>query len=398
MALYPAAFKQLIPPGVNDPRIVPRIAILHVDAGNAENLHDFFNGPSAGIESNFHVSKRLDPSRPGHSIVYQYRDTDWQADANLNANDFAVSIETQGFGAGEWTPEQLASIKALLIWLHETHDIPLRRCKAWDGSGVGYHVMFGAPGPWTPRAKTCPGPDRIRQFNEVLVPWMNEMHGVNLTVLTANLGRGVSERELTANVKALGHRWAVKGFQEIDEDDGPEEHAVLARELEPGWAAFDTRVPINVPPPWRIVRVRITKACEGLAHFTPPRVITQALIERLGGPWAPRLVIVNTHFPRRALRTATRRRQCRSALREVIAYWHARGYTVVWMADTNTVQMRPMHELEQPIVDAGLDHIRVVPHPDGVQVGVLRNGLVDLTIDGHDAHLAQLRLTQPEES
>ena len=387
MPLYPAAVKQLIPPGVNDPRIVPRVAILHVDAGNAENLHDFFATRSGGVESHFHVTKT--------GKVYQYRDTDWQADANLDANDFAVSIETQGFGAGEWTHEQLESIKSLLLWLSTTHDIPLRKCDAWNGSGVGYHVMFGAPGHWTPKAKTCPGADRIRQFDEALVPWMDAVHGVRLTVLTANLGRGVTEGELVANVRALGHRWAVKGFQEIDEDDDPEEHAVLAREMQPGWAAFDTRVPISVPPPWRIVRVRITKACDGLAHVTPLRVITQALIEQLGVPGPPRLVIVNTHFPRRTLRTVTRRRACRRALREVIAYWHDRGYTAIWMGDTNTVQMRPMHELEQPIVDAGLDHIRVIPHPNGVQVEVLTTRDIDLTIDGHDAHLARLRLTPP---
>ena len=31
--------------------------------------------------------------------------------------------------------------------------------------------MFGAPGPWTPVAKSCPGPNRIKQFNNILVPW-----------------------------------------------------------------------------------------------------------------------------------------------------------------------------------------------------------------------------------
>lgn len=166
MALCPFATLRLIPPGSSDPRISPRVAVLHVDAGNADSLHDYFAYRSGGIESHFHIK------RDGE--IEQYRDTGWQADANHRANDFAVSIETQGYGAGEWTPEQLASIKRLLVWLNQAHPaIRLAKCDRWDGSGIGYHVQFGSPGPWTPVAKSCPGPDRIRQFNNVIVPWLN---------------------------------------------------------------------------------------------------------------------------------------------------------------------------------------------------------------------------------
>jgi hypothetical protein len=165
VALCPFATHRLIPPGSNDPAIAPRIAILHVDAGNADSLYDYFNGPSGGIESHFFVK------RDGE--IEQYRDTGLQADANLDANDFAVSIETQGFAVGEWTPEQLDSIQRLLLWLHQEHPaIRLAPCDAWDGSGIGYHVMFGAPGHWTPVSKSCPGPDRVRQFHNVIVPWL----------------------------------------------------------------------------------------------------------------------------------------------------------------------------------------------------------------------------------
>lgn len=167
MAVYRDAIKKLIPPGSNDPRIKPRVAILHVDAGNADSLYTYFRDRSGGIESHFHV--KLD------GTVEQYRDTDFQADANHLANDFAVSIETQGYGDGVWTKAQLESIKGLLSWLHKTHGIPLAKCPKWDGAGVGYHVQFGAPGPWTPHIKSCPGPKRIRQFHEVLVPWMSAL-------------------------------------------------------------------------------------------------------------------------------------------------------------------------------------------------------------------------------
>mgnify|MGYP003298407101 CR=1 FL=1 len=105
--------------------------------------------------------------------VEQYRDIYRQADANLDANDFAVSIETQGYGAGKWSLQQLATIKRLLTWLHTEAGIPLRKIQHWDGSGVGFHAQFGAPSHWTPVAKTCPGPARIKQFDALLVPWMD---------------------------------------------------------------------------------------------------------------------------------------------------------------------------------------------------------------------------------
>lgn len=163
--LCPFARHRIIPPGSNDPAIRPRVAILHVDAGNATSLYDYFRHRSGGIESHFHVQ--------ADGGLEQYRDIYHQADANHHANDFAVSIETQGYGAGEWTDAQLATIKRLLVWLNSEAGIPLVKCPRWDGAGVGYHIQFGSPGWWTPVAKSCPGPDRVRQFHDVLVPWMS---------------------------------------------------------------------------------------------------------------------------------------------------------------------------------------------------------------------------------
>ena len=166
MAVCPFAKHLLIPAGSNDPPIKPRVAVLHVDAGNAESLHTYFRDRSGGIESHFHITKT--------GVIEQYRDTAYQADANLEANDFAISIETQGYGEGQWTAAQLDSIKRLLVWLNEVHPaILLRKCDGPFGSGIGYHIQFGSPGPWTPVAKACPGPDRIRQYHDLIVPWLD---------------------------------------------------------------------------------------------------------------------------------------------------------------------------------------------------------------------------------
>lgn len=171
MAICPFAVQKLIRPGTNDPRIKVVGAVLHVDGGNQGSLYNYFNGPSDGIESHFHVNKA--------GIIEQYRDTDWEADANYKGNAFMrgsvrcglVSIETQGLGSGEWNGAQLTSIKRLLKWLSYAEGFPLQKIPTWNGDGVGYHIQFGSPGPWTPSAKVCPGPDRIKQFNNILVPW-----------------------------------------------------------------------------------------------------------------------------------------------------------------------------------------------------------------------------------
>ena len=163
----PFAIAKPIPPGANDPRITPRLVILHVAVSERDSLFDYFNGPSGGVESHFYVRR--------DGTVEQYRSIYYQADANLRANDFAVSVETQGMGPGQWTASQLTAIKKIITWCHDTADVPYEVCRTWDGRGVGYHVMFGAPGPWTPSAKTCPGPDRIEQFKTILTPWLAKM-------------------------------------------------------------------------------------------------------------------------------------------------------------------------------------------------------------------------------
>lgn len=204
--LCPFAKHMLIPAGSNDPAIVPRVAILHVDAGNAFSLYEYFANRSGGIESHFHI--RAD------GVIEQYRSIYRQADANHLANDFAVSIETQGYGDGKWNDLQIASIKRLLLWLNEEAGIPLVKIDKWDGKGVGYHVQFGAPGKWTPVSKSCPGPNRIAQFNDVLVPWMS-------TALKPKIRKRPLRNDLRNAIKkakAAGMKNIARRLKKIDKD------------------------------------------------------------------------------------------------------------------------------------------------------------------------------------
>ena len=171
----PGAIVKNIPPGANDPGIKPVGGVLHVAVSEAESLYPYFNGPSGGVESHFYVRR--------DGKFEQYRSIYFEADANYKGNSFnrggetcgLISIETQGMGAGEWTDAQIATMKNIMLWANAEADVPLEVIKTWDGDGWGYHIMFGAPGPWTPAAgKTCPGPDRIKQFkSDEITGWLN---------------------------------------------------------------------------------------------------------------------------------------------------------------------------------------------------------------------------------
>lgn len=163
MALCPFAVHKIINPGSNDPKITARAICLHVAVSEASSLYDYFNGPSGGIESHFYIQR--------DGGIEQYRDTAYQADAQYDANDFAISFESQGMGDGEWTDAQIASIKKLILWCHSEHpDIQLQKIQNWNGSGIGYHAQFFE---WDRSGHSCPGPDRVKQYDNIIVPWLN---------------------------------------------------------------------------------------------------------------------------------------------------------------------------------------------------------------------------------
>ena len=163
MSLCPFADIKLLPENATQPRINPRAVIAHSQAGHG-SLYGFFkNGTS--LESTFWISEE--------GKIEQYMDTEVRADANGQANTFAISIETESsvLARERWNPKQAAALVKLIDWCCTEHNIPRRQMKHKDDSGLGWHVMFGAPGPWTPsRGKTCPGPARIPQFQNEIIP------------------------------------------------------------------------------------------------------------------------------------------------------------------------------------------------------------------------------------
>ncbi len=155
---------RLLPESKTQKPISPRLFIVHSMVGSIASARQTFE---TGVkESTFAV--RLD------GFVEQWMDTERLADANLHANSFAISVETEDNGdpdTQEWTAAQLDTITWLAHECRRLHPaIALHRADRPDGAGIGYHTMWGSPSEWTPEAKTCPGRARIRQFDETLLP------------------------------------------------------------------------------------------------------------------------------------------------------------------------------------------------------------------------------------
>ena len=151
--------------------------ILHVSGSTTStSLYNYFNGPSKGIESHLHIPRSPDYPKE------QYRNTNREADANYKANSWLVdgklhgflSVETQGGGAGKWNDYQIEEIKDAILQTSKAHGYPLKVPTRWNGKGVGFHTQFEE---WSNvSGKICPGPERKKQYWEIIVPWMKELN------------------------------------------------------------------------------------------------------------------------------------------------------------------------------------------------------------------------------
>jgi hypothetical protein len=173
--ICPFADWRPLPEATSQPRIVPKVAIYHTAVGTLRGVDNYFR-TRTGVESHFMVGGPWDgPELDG--VIWQWMSLDREADANLDANRFAISIETSDNAPrfpedlAPWSPKQLASLVRLGNWLADEFLIRRRQCPAWNESGFGWHAMWGAPSHWTPSAgKVCPGARRIHQLKTIVLP------------------------------------------------------------------------------------------------------------------------------------------------------------------------------------------------------------------------------------
>jgi len=178
------------------------LVIVHTMVGYLYSTDGMFRqGGYDGTESHFGVGGAWgsDASRDLDGAVWQWQDLGHGADANLDANRTAISIETADNAPGlpkdiqRWTLRQAVALASLIAWLCsvEAHSgcptswtchgqgIPLalvpdskpgRRGVAYHRQGVDPWRVDGGQRWSTAYGKECPGPTRIRQLSEEIIP------------------------------------------------------------------------------------------------------------------------------------------------------------------------------------------------------------------------------------
>lgn len=166
--------------GLRHDPVLDRVAgvIWHLSASEAPSLRRYFDGPSGGVESHFHVPRTL-----AHPIE-QYRPGNREADANYRGNSWVQSGERWGFlsiefqgadpATGRYTDHQVEQGLAITEWACRQYGFARRVAPGYRSEGVGYHVQHGS-GPGTnswsnATGKTCPGSPRIRQLLTEVFP------------------------------------------------------------------------------------------------------------------------------------------------------------------------------------------------------------------------------------
>lgn len=165
MAWYPAAKKmELEPESTNQRAIVPTTFIYHSIAApwTPERTYEYWRY-STNLESHFGVGF--------DGRIAQYIGTQTRADANMYANNYAISLESASNlnHTDPWTAAQLEALIAVGVWAHKhpAHDIPLKIATSATSGGFGTHRMFSQ---WSNGGTACPGDARHRQFLDIIFP------------------------------------------------------------------------------------------------------------------------------------------------------------------------------------------------------------------------------------
>lgn len=132
--------------------------------GRAEGTWQYFAAANVVNESTFIIG--VAPDDP----TLQIMDSTDNADANLAANQPGISVEVVGDGQGGYNAWQRSELIRVGRWAAANHPIARQVVPTPTGSGFGWHIMFGSPGPWTAVKKICPGPVRIQQLKSDIFP------------------------------------------------------------------------------------------------------------------------------------------------------------------------------------------------------------------------------------
>jgi hypothetical protein len=166
------------------------IICLHTMVGYLTSTDTMFRKQGyTGVESHFGVGGKwgsdVNRSQNRDGLIYQWVDTTYRADANLDGNHRLISIETadnapqKASDIESWTPKQVRSIITLVAALCRAYDIPAelvpdskpgRRGIAYHRQGINPWRVDGGETWSNSRGKECPGDRRIAQIKNEIIP------------------------------------------------------------------------------------------------------------------------------------------------------------------------------------------------------------------------------------
>ncbi|EST20555.1 peptidoglycan recognition protein family protein [Streptomyces roseochromogenus] len=179
MPLCPFASVRLLARPKPPAPLQPTQIIVHTANATLPAVDVRFRRPGARGQSHIGVSAT--------GKITQWLDTSVPADSAYRANlrsdgTGAVSITTEGHVSEPWTDAQLDALIRLHWWLMRTHPaIAHRACRTPADPGLAHHTLLGSPGPWTPIPKSCPGPRRIAQWQDSLLPRVLAPYGISVS-------------------------------------------------------------------------------------------------------------------------------------------------------------------------------------------------------------------------
>lgn len=218
-----------------------------------------------------------------------------------------------------------------------------------------------------------------------------------ITVFTANCGRKATIGEFKDNVQRIKRQVGVGnvfgGWQEIDEDDRPEEMNYIRSVFKPThrFIGTNTRVPIMIPRSFHIKKRIVKEGSHGVAHLQPQRHVTMGIVYPADLKTERLMAIANTHFGRDVPELKDERAEDDRLLRRMID----NDLTTFVTMDANTENYPTLDRLdEKKLVTERIDYVRAIERA-GNHVRLLNRGTVRLTGDGHNAHWANVQITWP---
>lgn len=222
-----------------------------------------------------------------------------------------------------------------------------------------------------------------------------------MILVTANLGRKATPLGTLNDMRKIKRSLSrpIVGWQEIDEADPGDEHAMLKRVYRNFiQIGFKGRVPISVPrSKYRVLQRNTIVGSQGIPNVSPRRLLTEVLLQDRDNA-AIKFVVINVHYPAGAFnkKIESTQRARENAWDNMFAvhkrrvqYWANKGVTVFWVGDVNRMGMPKVHPRERQVITAGIDSLSFIE--GDTRVAFVRQGVVDLNSD-HNAKWAEFRL------